>query len=210
MRLFLIRHGQTVRNTHYDLIGQDPMEELSELGIKQAHLLRQRFQEEKVVFKEVYSSPYKRAVDTAYLAIPDLSRLTIVEALREYSPGTAENKSRSALMTDKVMDEMEQLGMHFGWPEGETLFQVEARVAKWLQDVVRKYQDEYINIAAFSHGMTIKTLLHYIMQFDQHMTYRLSISNTSLSILDFKLDHWFIKSINDTSHLPYKEKENNP
>lgn len=194
---------------HPEFIGQSPDEALSETGVAQAHLLRERLKEEKLTFKEVYCSPYKRAQETCRLALPD-QEITLSEELREYSTGDAEDKSRAEMITFDTLCQMKELGMHFGWPGGETLFEVQKRASKWLYDVMTKYKDQYVNIAAFSHGITLKTLIQHIMGFEQRLTWRLTLNNTALSVFDYKLDHWFVKTINDTSHLPYHLKENNP
>ena len=200
MKIYLIRHGQTGRNANPDLIGQSPEEPLSELGVQQAMALGKRFQAEAMAFKEVYCSPYKRAMQTCHLALPDC-KPTVVDDLREYSAGEAEDCSRSEMITFETLNAMRELGMHFTWPGGETLFEVEERAAKWLYQVMQQYKDERVNLAVFSHGMTIKCLLHYIMQFDHHTTWRIDLRNTSVSVVEYKLGHRFIKSINDNKHL---------
>ncbi len=49
--------------------------------------------------------------------------------------------------------------------------------------------------------MTIKCLLHHIMGFDKHLTWKVTIDNTSVSRLHFGKDGWRILSINDSAHL---------
>ena len=205
MRLYLVRHGQTNRNQHPEFIGQAPDEPLTELGLKQARKLGDWLSTNKVEFKAVYCSPYKRALDTCHLALPKHPNITVVEELREYSTGDAENKKRHEMITEEILDEMMELGMHFKWPKGESLFEVEQRSAKWFHTMLQKHKHDIDNIAIFSHGMTIKCLLHFIMQFDHKLTWRTTLDNTSMSILDFKLDHWFLKSINTTPHLTQGE-----
>lgn len=201
MRLYLIRHGQTHRNRNNDLIGQSPEEPLSTKGAQQAEVLGKRLKDEGISFAEVYCSPYDRARTTCQLALGIDVKMIIDERLREYSTGSAQDKQRHEMITEETLKRMMELGMHFGWPEGETLFEVEKRAAQWLFDVIQKHQDTNANIAAFSHGMTLKCLLHYILQFDHKLTWRMDINNTGISILDYKLNHWFIKTINDRAHL---------
>lgn len=205
MRFYFIRHGKTGRNDRPDLIGQDPEEELSNLGKTQAALLGNRLKNENLEFAEVFCSPYRRAIDTCKLALPDVLP-TVIDDLKEYSTGAAINQSRLDLITYEVLDEMEHRGMHWSWPEGESMYDVEQRASKWLYQALIKYKDKEVNLAIFSHGQTIKCLLHFIMQFENSLTWRLSIDNTSISIADYKLEHWFIKSINDTSHLKETNK----
>ena len=202
MRIYLIRHGKTNRNDHPELIGQSPEEPLNELGKEQAKLLGERFKKENIKFDEVYCSPYIRALDTCKIVTSLLdNQITIDERLREYGTGMATDKVRHEIINEDIFNRMMELGMHFAWEGGESLFDVEKRASLWLYDTLQKHKDTSNNIAVFSHGMVIKTLLHYIMQFDHHLSWRIDIKNTAISTLDYKLDHWFPKTINDTAHL---------
>lgn len=91
---------------------------------------------------------------------------------------------------------------------------VERRASKWLEDAILYNKDmiretgmrgaasmEPMEIAVFSHGMTIKTLLHYIMGFDHDFIWKLTLENTSISKLYFGKDGWRLLTINDYAHL---------
>jgi broad specificity phosphatase PhoE len=65
----------------------------------------------------------------------------------------------------------------------------------------RKATQKPLNIFVFSHGMTIKCLLHYIMGFDQGFTWKLTLENTSISKLYFSQEGWRLLTINDHAHL---------
>jgi 2,3-bisphosphoglycerate-dependent phosphoglycerate mutase len=208
MRIFFIRHGQTERNINgRHLIGQSSTEPLNETGRNQAKLLGQRLKKDGIVLQDVYSSPYSRALETCKIALGEAytkenqPTINIAEELREYSTGEATGKNRGDVITMDVLSEMNELGMHFHYPGGESLFEVEKRTAHWLYSIIQQHKDTSANIAAFSHSMTLKCLIHYILNFDHRMVWRLDIENTSMSVFEYKLDHWFIKSINDTKHL---------
>lgn len=205
INLYLIRHGESVRNTEPDVIGQDKGEILTFNGELQARRLGEYFRDNLISFDEIYFSYYKRARDTCDIACAEFAENAIkypcVE-LREYSAGDVTNKKRSEVVTFEVLDEMNKLGMHFKFPKGEALYQVQGRAIKFIYDrILSKPSDKPRNIALFSHGMTIKCILQYVMQFDQKMTWRITLDNTSVSVIQFKNDMWFIKSINDTRHL---------
>lgn len=58
------------------------------------------------------------------------------------------------------------------------------------------------NVGVFSHGMAIKCLLRGILGSDPHMTHRLQIDNTSMTVLRHSTHHgWQIQRVNDTAHL---------
>lgn len=202
LSLYLIRHGESNRNLETDLIGQAPEEELTPKGELQAKKLGQYFDTNLISFNKIYASPYKRALHTAEIVCQENGdQITeVVPALREYFSGDFLNKSRQEVITKDVIKQMEALGMGFKFPKGESLYEVELRASTWLISMLGKCE-ENDKVALFSHGMTIKCLLHYIMNFNQHMTWRIACHNTSVSHLELKNGYWHVNYINDTKHL---------
>ena len=201
INLYLIRHGQSEVNANPDQIGQTSSVPLTQLGILQSNKLLNRFKQDNIKFNYIYSSPYSRALDTAQISCQDQPiKINIVEDLREYSAGDWTGKSRSETINEQVKLRMAQLGNGFLPPSGESLHMVERRVSNWLETNII-YRNLSGNIAVFSHGMTIKCLLHYIMGFDQIFTWKISLDNTSVTHLTYGIDGWRVLSINDTCHL---------
>lgn len=209
IKLYLIRHGESVQNTKPDLMGQEPHEPLSDLGQLQAEKLGKYFESKRIVFDEVYCSHYTRATQTHLFAMTEHesqkkfnNSVEYVPALREYDAGDMKGAKRSEALTPAVVSKMQSLGMAFKFPLGESLFEVQQRAVTWLYDtVLSKNLDKDRDVALFTHGMTIKCLLQHFLQFDQKMAWRLQIDNTSMSILEFKDNMWFLKCINATPHL---------
>lgn len=212
--LYLIRHGQSETNVNPDLMGQTPDVALTKLGKRQAELLGQRFNKELVAFDFVYSSPYKRAYDTATIALGSSAGHIIKSPrLREYEAGEWTGKSRKKVINTAIQLKMGFLNHNFLPPEGESLSMVERRASEWLEDCIlynkemqkvseeKKAEGKILTLAAFSHGMTIKTLLHYVMGFDKNFTWKVSISNTSITRLHFSEVGWGLGTINDFGHL---------
>jgi broad specificity phosphatase PhoE len=208
--LYLIRHGESEGNIHPDIIGQTPDVPLTERGKEQARALKKSFLKKNEKFDFIFSSTYKRAHDTCLLAIPDDTQKTIlVPELREYNPGDWLGKSRRDIYTPDVVNKMNIMGQDFCPPNGESCTMVERRAAAWLEEAVinnkdmHRYYDEHgkMKIACFSHGGTIKSLLHYIMNFDKSLTWKIKISNTSISKISFA-DGWLtMHYVNNTAHL---------
>ena len=213
--LTLVRHGQSEVNANPDRMGQLPTVPLTALGREQAGKLNQRFIKERQYFDYIFASPYTRAHDTAKLAVgsPNDERIMLAHDLREYSAGDWTDASRSATITPSVKMTMGYLNHAFLPPNGESLHQVERRASKWLEENILYNPEMYEktweyhtegrinNIVIFSHGMTIKCLLHYIMGFDKHLTWKVTIDNTAISRLYFGKNGWRILSINDSAHL---------
>jgi broad specificity phosphatase PhoE len=200
--LWLIRHGQSEINVQPDMMGQQGNTKLTQLGRKQAELLGQRLKKEGQVFDHVYSSDYLRAHDTARIAIG--GKVIIDSSLREYSAGDWTESKRSKILTSEVKLKMGYMNSAFLPPNGESLHQVERRAATWLEQTLLYNQEisgKTNNIAVFSHGMTIKTLLHYVMGFDQNFTWKIMLDNTSITKLSFGDEGWRLICVNDCAHL---------
>jgi broad specificity phosphatase PhoE len=211
--LYLVRHGQSEINALPDMMGQKADSQLTELGRRQAHLLKYRFEERGESFDYVYSSNYDRALDTAKIVVPK-SHIEVTPALREYSAGDWTATKRSQVITPQVLRKMGYLANAFLPPNGESMHQVERRASTWLEETVLYNPDKIeeathrqalklpkMNIVVFSHGMTIKCLLHYIMGFDQSFTWKLTLENTAVSQLVFGEEGWRLITINDHAHL---------
>ncbi len=212
--LSLIRHGQSEANAKPDKMGQLANEPLTAKGKQQAVLLGKYFKKTGAHFDYIYASPYIRAHDTAKISLNDDPRIILVDSLREYSAGDWTGSSRSHTISNDVKLRMSNMGYAFLPPNGESMIQVERRASTWLEEAVlynknlielatkRSVNSEPpINIAIFSHGMTIKCLLHYIMGFDTNITWKVNIDNTSVSKVSFGKYGWSINCINDCAHL---------
>lgn len=214
--LLLIRHGQSEVNVMPDMMGQRGDSNLTETGRRQAKRLGERLNvREFWTFDRIYSSDYTRALDTAKIVFPEQKIIT-TPALREYSAGDWTEGTRSQIVTPEVKIRMGYMTNGFLPPNGESMHQVERRASTWLEDTIL-YNKEMIreathrqregmeahNIAVFSHGMTIKCLLHYIMGFDQNFLWKLTLENTSITQLHFGEEGWRLISINDRAHLIY-------
>lgn len=205
LNIYLIRHGQSEVNAKPDQIGQSPTVPLTELGRQQSFKLNQRLRKENIIFDQVYSSPYTRALDTAKIVCGEyVSEIKLAPELVEYSAGDWLGKSRLETLTKEVKLNIAQMGDGFLFPGGESMNMVQRRASKWLEDNIiynPEINKKTLDIGVFSHGMTIKCLLRYIMGFDQIFTWKIALDNTSLTKLSFDKDGWRIITINDYSHL---------
>jgi len=205
--LRLVRHGESEVNARPDEMGQSADVALTAKGRKQAQLLGEHLKSEKFDF--IYASPYKRAYDTAKIAMGDQSIITSPR-LREYDAGEWTGCSRTKTLTNDVKLRMGYYDHFFLPPSGESITMVERRASQWLEDCIlfnptmlEAYKDKGapLNLVAFSHGITIKSLLHSVMGFDKSMTWKIAIWNTSVSTLHFSKVGWAVLGINDCQHL---------
>lgn len=204
--LTLIRHGQTEVNAEGDKIGQTKESKLTEFGELQAKSLKKMFDSNGTKFDMAYSSTYDRAYKTARLALPETFIYQVPE-LVEYNAGDWLGSKRKDIITDNVKLSMSYLDYTFQMPNGESMHQVERRASRWLEDEIMYNESLFkdisrpLEIVVFSHGMTIKCLLHYIMGFDKSFGWKISIDNTSITKLHFGPEGWWLLGLNDCSHL---------
>ncbi len=213
--LWLIRHGQSETNAKNDIVGQTGDSPLTEKGRLQAQMLGERLAyKDKVSFDRVYSSDYTRAHDTAKIATGNNQPIILTPEVREYSAGDWTGSVRRDIYNVPTLLRMAAMTNGFCPPNGESMHMVERRASKWLEDNIlynKLVQEEADrrhvkklppqNIFVFSHGMTIKCLLHYVMGFDQGFTWKLTLENTSISKLYFSQEGWRLLTINDHAHL---------
>lgn len=69
--VFLIRHGE-IDNPKNIMYGRNIDLELSESGKKQIHSLARRFKEHKIKIEKIYTSPLKRALESARILTSEL------------------------------------------------------------------------------------------------------------------------------------------
>lgn len=167
MKLYIVRHGQTLWNTERRLQGWLDSE-LTELGIENAQKLGQSL--EKIKFHRIIASPSTRANRTAEIiqAYSGHSGNVEIETdirLREIGLGDWEGKK---------IDEVEALDpdRHLAfttYPEkfqvenGETFQEVYQRAAHFLNHLSADSGDSDENVLIVSHTVTIKAMLLYVM-----------------------------------------------
>jgi broad specificity phosphatase PhoE len=209
VHLYLIRHGESEMNlTPHIVSGRSPKTPLSPKGQEQSKKLGEWFREHRIPLEHIHSSPFLRAKMTACHALniePDNSGIVYDPRLIEYSAGDWEDKRRRQVQITKVQLQMAEMGIDFAPPGGESQRQVEQRVSEWLCDEIISNPNIFclnreVHIAAFSHGLTIKCLLHHILHFDSHLIWRMEIDNCSITKLVFNTRGWWPKYIN---RVPY-------
>jgi broad specificity phosphatase PhoE len=164
--IWLVRHADV-----YDGIDDIPDPPLSALGRKQADRLAQRLK--SIEFDAVYSSPLRRALQTAASLSEQVatdSRLT--EARAGYADGKMELQESAAAVIQRMQDA------------------VDAAVA----DHPGK------RIVMVSHGIAILTYLCHILLLTPG-TLRLFPDFTSISVVRVKGDRRMAGSLCDTAHL---------
>lgn len=151
--VYLIRHGELEypRNNLGQRLLYGPDVPLSDKGRRQIQELSERFVHKGRKLEKIYTSPFRRAVETAEIFA---SRLQLSDPVRilefqDISPGSMVGK----LLDDVIQGRLQEYG--------ETHFEVLERMMKGLQQVVEKEKER--SIAIVSHGDSIRVLLFHLM-----------------------------------------------
>ncbi len=200
-KIFLMRHGQTVWNLEkrFQGSGDSP---LTVEGKQQAMLVSNRLQ--KCDIKAIYSSPRKRAIETA-TPIAELLCLSIHKhpGLGEISLGNWEGKTYEDIKIHYPLEY--QAFFHdpasfAGVNGGESLLQVRERAVKALEEIAFNHKDN--SVLVISHAITIRLLLTYYMKTSLKELWKVAdISQTSLSQIDFSGQFPQVTMLGNVDHL---------
>ena len=155
-RCILIRHAKTKGNDEKRYIGANTDEELSKSGIEQAE--RRKDDILKLVTKntQVFSSPMKRALQTAKLLFGDMS-ITVIKDLKETDFGLFEGKNYAELNGQRQYQEWIDSGGELPFPGGESRAQFAARCVSAFQalELWKRRED----CAIVAHGGTVMAIM---------------------------------------------------
>jgi len=164
-QIWLIRHGQTDWNAQGRWQGQTPeAPPLNAAGLAQAHALAGqlagRVAHEGISFDVLYSSDLLRARQTAEIVAQRLGLPIRLDArLREAHLGVWEGMlgDEVALRYVAELDERRRDPVHSRPPQGETVFELAARVGQALDDIAQAHP--HSNVIVVSHGLAIAAAL---------------------------------------------------
>ena len=156
---FIFRHGETDYNLEKRWQGQGVDTDLNETGIKQAEFLAEKLKD--LGIEKIYSSPLKRAVQTANIVNKTLnSSIELIPELTEGSLGLCEGmkvddaKSKYPEIWDIWYGE--NTIMDIRWPEGESKQEIQDRMFRAF-DKMLGTEENIIGVA--SHGGAMRYFL---------------------------------------------------
>lgn len=208
MRLYLVRHGETMSNIEGRIQGHLDAE-LNETGKLQARLLARRLQGER--FKAIYSSDLSRAWMTADV-IAQAHELPVhrTELLREAMLGVWQGHT-SAELAEIYPEEFRKYKfdpiMHRP-PGGERLEDVIARCQTFVEEVVTEYPAG--NLLAVGHGGSIRGIICAVFGFSPQFYRRIKLDNASITIIDLLEDRPVLVGLNDLCHLEDAQMADEP
>ena len=166
MKLYFMRHGETVWNTQAKLQGKSDIP-LNEKGVALARVTGEALAD--VPFAAIYSSPLKRALQTAQLVAGDREVPIVTDRrLEEIGFGIWEGLSCHKDHYEIPSDSFQDFFLDpFGYQppaQGETVRHVCGRTADFLEELIRKMGKEESNVLISCHGCTLRALMNYFYQ----------------------------------------------
>ena len=159
LKIYLVRHGQDEDNRDGILNGYRDTA-LTPLGLEQAHQLALYIKNNQLTFDHIYSSPLKRAYDTArtitsILKMPDPEIFPeLIE--RDFGVMTGRHKDEIEKMCAPDIVKAEEISYFLNPIGGETFPELYERAQRVLDSLKQKYSDG--SILLVSHGDICKMI----------------------------------------------------
>ena len=178
--IYLVRHGQTESNRRRVLLGRgDPP--LDETGLRQAAETAARL--EGIPFDRVYTSPLRRAAQTAALIAPDVPAAAD-ERLLEMDCGPYEGMPLDD-PAPEVLAFFRDLA-HTGAPAGmEPLQQVTARAGAFLREL---HPQPGERILVSTHAVLMKGMLEYLTPGADGRFWSAELPNCAVYVTEYRED----------------------
>ena len=202
VKLFLIRHGQTIWNHEGRYQGNTDID-LNDTGIEQAKLAKAYLK--NIDFLNIYSSPLSRAIDTAKIIKGDRNHKIIqCNDLREIEFGKWEGLKFDEINTQYKKEYQGWLDDPFnnGPTGGEKFSALTERVIRCTSRIVKENDSDSTNsVALITHGGVIVALIVYYLQIPPQRWRSVIQRQGAINIITISDGFPYISQINYTGHL---------
>lgn len=200
MLLYLVRHGETDWNVQRRIQGASDTP-LNEVGYHQARALVPVLTGRLIT--AVYSSPLQRAMQTARLAAEALGlEVQPAPGLAEMDQGELEGMEFAEIQRryDGFLDKWHKRPAEVRMPGGETMAELQERA--WAEIEAMRRAHPLDTVAAFSHNLTIITVLCRILGVHLNDFRRIRQHNAALNIIEHsEARGWSVVTMNALFHL---------
>ncbi len=202
VKLFLIRHGQTIWNHEGRYQGNTDID-LNDRGIKQAELARDYLK--AVDFSNIYSSNLKRAADTANIIKGDRDKEIIkCEDLREIGFGKWEGLKFEEINIKYRKDYQGWIDDPFnnGPTEGEKFDALTKRVKRCIDKIIKDNDSDITkSVAVVTHGGVIVSLIVHYLKIPPDRWRSVIQRQGAINVIVINDGFPYIAQINFTGHL---------
>jgi probable phosphomutase (TIGR03848 family) len=180
--VLLIRHGENDWVSERRLAGRTPGVHLNDRGRDQAQRISEMLAGQEI--NAVYSSPLERCMETAQpIAESSGLALTPEAGIQEVDYGEWQGGNLKELSQGAEWSLVQHSPSSFRFPDGETLFEVQARAIETIERIRRKHPNEVV--AIFSHGDVIRTAVAHYMGIPFDLFQRVMINTASITAIAF-------------------------
>ena len=197
-KLILTRHGETTWNVEKIYRGRTDVS-LDEVGIKQAELLGKHLSNWEL--EAIYSSPLKRALDTAnIIARYQKVGIHVTEGLIDFDYGEWQSLPEQEVqrLYPTLHNEWHNNPHKVKIPGGESLEDVRRRTIEVVNDVLSKYQGSVVLV---SHRVVNKVLICSLLGLDNSHFWNINQDVGGITIFNYVDGRFVLTRLNDTSHL---------
>ena len=190
MKIYLIRHSESIDDIE-DCYGGIADFDLSENGIKKV----EQYEIENLGIEKIYTSPYKRAYQTAKILNKKLNvDLEIIDNIREcnsYGILSGVNKEKAKKIFSYVfeMPKYKNTGYYLGtsFLGGEEINEFDKRVEEGITEIISKSK-ELNTIAIVTHGGVYRSIYKNILKVDKKLDQMDDLATTELKYNNGKFE----------------------
>ncbi len=178
---YLVRHGNTEHNWNSITMGQIDTP-LTNEGLKNANVLAKKLK--GINFDYIFSSDLGRAFITAHIIAEKLNlekKLFPAKELREINYGIYANRKK-----DEVKRECPKYkkDVSYVFPEGESYYQVQDRVVKFIKDLERKHKNQTLLLVGHAGVIRAINCFFHGWDFQEHLKMKLSHKYIGKFVID--------------------------
>lgn len=206
MKIFFIRHGQTLWNKEGKFQGSKDSP-LTEEGIFQAEKLRDKLLKENFSFNKVYSSPLGRAFSTTKIITNNNYDIETLEHFKEISVGEMEGVPFEEFKQKFPTEYHDFFYKPYKYNpkniKGESFLSLMTRIKEGL-DKITTENPPNSQILVVTHGITLRGILSYISKGTldlENFSDTPVPENTSVTTIQFKNQKFSILDFSNIEHL---------
>jgi broad specificity phosphatase PhoE len=202
-KLILARHGETLWNVKKIYRGRMDVS-LDDAGIRQARLLGKYLSNWEL--EAIYSSPLRRAVDTAnIIASYQKVGIQVAEGLTDFDYGEWQSLPEQEVkrLYPTVLNDWLNNPHKVRMPGGESLEDVRRRAMEVVDHALSRYQGSVVLV---SHRVVNKVLICSLLGLDNSHFWNIKQDVGGITIFDYIDRHFVLIRHNDTSHLKDLQK----
>ena len=200
VRLYLVRHGQTIANAERRFQGHKDFP-LSEIGEEQARRVANRLA--NITLDCIYSSDLGRAITTAEVVAANHGiEVQQNKLFREYSWGVfdgltlADAEDRYPHVMKKNVEDWGMVDI----PEKEVYSEFLVRAENALQLLIDRHMGKQVLVV--SHGRFLNAFMTKILRMKEETIWAFAFVNTAITIIDVTHSRSpKVRLFNDTNHL---------